>query len=601
VKIIDFGLARPIQPAGKKQRGLTISGEVLGTFDYMAPEQAAGDSVDARTDLYSLAVVLYEMLTGELPRELGGGSGSHSGLLAAATLRAIRRGLASNPAKRFQTAAEFQRELETLQARAATSRRRMIWAGVAAGVVAAALGVYLVENAGTGGVKSLVVMPLKGLGESGQSHLEEGMSDAIIARLSALPRLRVPPAAAIKTNEDPFDAARRLGVDGVLTGSVQRSDDRLRVTAQLSRARDRRQLWVEQYDGPFTDIFAIQDAIAEKVAGNLGGSVTATDRKALTQHASQSSDAYDLYLRARDQWAQRTPASIRTAIRMYQQAISIEPGFALAYAGLADSYNLAVSGMEPLTRAPLARAAAERALALDPQSAEAHTAMAFLEYKFEWKWDESDREFRHAIELNPRYALAHHWYGEFLKLLMRHDDSVREFQAAVAADPFSIPVRYDFILALVNARRLDEAHTVLQESMAIDPTAQRVFMAQSVIFMAEGKTAEFVEAWLRAQLLGGRAESEIAALRAAYRAGGVAALARKRIEMEIRSEHRAELASDMCEMYALLEDKSQTLLWLKKATDLHEDAPLLLLTHQYDFLRQEPEFQALERRAGLLK
>src|SRR5262249_14819358 len=146
----------------------------------------------------------------------------------------------------------------------------------------------------------------------------------------------------------------------------------------------------------------------------------------------------DLYLRAREQWALRTPATIRTAIKMYQQAIAIEPGFALAWAGLADSYNLTVSNVAPQTRGPLAKAAAERALALDPGSAEAHTAMAFAFYKFGWKWDDADREFQQAIKLNPRYALAHHWYGEFLKLLARYDASVAQFHQAVDADPFSI-------------------------------------------------------------------------------------------------------------------------------------------------------------------
>ena len=225
----------------------------------------------------------------------------------------------------------------------------------------------------------------------------------------------------------------------MLTGSLQREGDRLRVTAQLSRASDRRQIWAQQYDEKFTDIFAIEDAIAGRVATSLVTDISLRDRATLTRRETRNPDAYDLYLRARDQWALRTAATVRTSIRMYQQAIAIQADFALAYAGLADSYNLAVSGIAPLTRAPLAKAAAERALALDPLSAEAHTALAFQDYKFEWKWKEADREFRRAIELNPRYTLAHHWYGEFLKLLMRHDESIREFRKAMELDPFSFP------------------------------------------------------------------------------------------------------------------------------------------------------------------
>jgi tetratricopeptide (TPR) repeat protein len=334
------------------------------------------------------------------------------------------------------------------------------------------------------------------------------------------------------------------------------------------------------------------------------------DRAILTRHESRNSEAYDLYLRAREQWARRTPKAIRTAIKMYQQAIAIEPDFALGYAGLADSYNLATSGLAPLTRAPLARAAAQRALALDPQSAEAHTAMAFSEYKFEWKWEDADREFKRAIALNPRYALAHHWYGEFLKLLMRHDEAIHEFRQAVEADPFSIPVRYDFILALLNAGRVKEARTLLDETAAIDPAALRVLRAGAEVLKAEGRMDESVELELRAQFLTGLAgapmglsETEVNSLRAAYRAGGERALNRKRIDLLLAklkpgTAMEFHFATDLAVAYARIADRDGTLLWLWKATDLKEDAPLLMKTHQFDFLRHDNEFIALERRVG---
>jgi len=617
VKIIDFGLARPVDSGEVRSRSFTRAGEVLGTIDYMAPEQAAGANVDARADLYSLTVVFYEMLTGELPRELGSASGGGADRkgktrISASALRLVRRGVASDPAKRYQTAGELQRDLEAVRGRIARPYQRTVWLGVAAVVLLAlAFGIYrwaswALAMHSTNSITSLVVMPLKALGGAGQAHLEQGMTEAIIARLSGLRQLRVPPAEAIRANEDAFEAARRLGVDAVLTGSVQREGDRLRVTAQLSRASDRGQIWAEHYDETFTNIFGIQDAIAERVATSLVAEISTRDRAMLTRHETRNSETYDLYLRARDQWALRTPEAIRTAIKMYRQAIAVEPDFSLAYAGLADAYNLAVSGMAPLARGPLAKAAAERAIALDPRSAEAHTAMAFEEYKFEWKWDEADREFRRAIELNPRYTLAHHWYGEFLKLLMRHEESIREFRLAVESDPFSVPVRYDFILSLLNARRVAEARTILNETMAIDPASPRVLVAEAEVLAAEGQRDQSVEVRLRSQLLGGHSENEIGTLRAAYRAGGESALYKKRIELTLAqakpgTEPPPFIATDLADLYARLADRERTLFWLKKAVDLREDEALLMMTHVFDFLRQNTEFIGFEKRVGFLR
>jgi TolB-like protein/Flp pilus assembly protein TadD len=612
LKIIDFGLAKPIG-SGELQRSVTRAGDVLGTVDYMAPEQAAGSAVDARVDLYSLTVVFYEMLTGELPRELGSsfgtdGSKKGRGRLPAPVLRLVRRGVASDPAKRYQTAQELQRDLEALRPVLARPRKRIWLLGAAAAAVfTLATGIYFAARTtnSIGGVRSVVVMPLTALGPADQSHLEGGMTEAIITRLMGLQQIRVPPAAAIRAKEDPFEAARRLGADAVLTGSVQRAGDRLRVTAQLSRASDRRQIWAQQYDETFTGVFGIQDAIAQRVAASLVKEVSSRDRATLTHHEALNTDAYDLYLRAREQWALRTPATIRLAIRMYKEAIAIQPDFALAYAGLADSYNLAVSGMAPLERAPLAKAAAIKAVALDPECAEAHTALAFLDYKFEWKWDEADREFRRAIELNPRYTLAHHWYGEFLKLLMRHDDSIREFRKAVELDPFSIPVRYDFVLALLNARRVAEARALVNETAAIDPVSTRVLTAEAEVLAAEGKPDEAVEKRFRSRLLGGESETEINMLRAVYRAGGQHAVYERLLGLSLAHAKPGPppvyFSTNLADLYARLGDREKTLFWLKKAMDLDEDAPLLMKTHLYDALRQDPEFIALEKRVGFVR
>ncbi|HTW66056.1 MAG TPA: protein kinase [Bryobacteraceae bacterium] len=611
VRIIDFGLAKPLGPGSGPPRDLTRAGQVLGSPGYMPPEQAAGASVDAHADVYSLTVVFYEMLTGILPSDRPGGTMSRDAekRLSGEMLRVIRGGMATDPAKRYPDAIELRRQLERLRERA--SRRRLLrrWLPIAAalvlGIVFTAWRWWGTRHAGTE-IRSLIVMPFENIGPADQAHLEEGMSDDIITRLSALPRLRVPPAAAIRPGEDPFHAARRLGVEAVLTGSVLRSGDRLRVTAQLSSAAGRNEIWAEHYDENFTSIFAIQDSIAARVAGNLAQQLTANDRRVLTRHPARNSSAYDLYLRARDQWAARTPASIRLSIRMYQRAIAIEPDFALAWAGLADSYNLAASGVSPAIRGPLARTAAQHALAIDPHSAEAHTAMAFALYKFEWKWDNADREFQRAIALNPHYALAHHWYGEFLKLTGWYAASEAEFRRAIEDDPFSIPIRYDFVLALIEAGRVPEARKVLEESRAIDPNAIRVAAAEARVLEAEGRPHEAMEAWFRSQLLSGVPEAEIDRLREDWRIGGERAVYEARLRALLASIKPGSppgpfVATDAAELSARLHDRNRTMLWLKESADLKEDGALLLRTRLYAFLRNDPDFIALERRVGLLR
>lgn len=622
VKVIDFGLAKleaidPLAAGGERGSARASRSRAgAGTIDYMAPEQAAGGVVDERADLYSLSVVLYEMLTGTLPRELGGAAAP---VQPEPLLAVVRRGLSSDPALRHQTAGELRRDLESIQRSLdlapdrARGRHTRIGATIVltvAALAALAFGAasYVSERRSAAPdttIRSLVVLPFTSIGAAAdQRHLELGMADAVITRLAALPGLTVPPTAAIRAGEDPFEAARRLNVDGVLTGSIQRADGRIRIVAQLSLARDRTQIWAQRFDAPFTDIFEVQDTLAERIATNLVRDSAARDGAALTRRETPSAEAYDLYLRGREQWSRRTAASIRTAVQMFEAAIALDPNFALAYTGLADCYNLTASGLPPADRFPRAKAAAEKALALDPQLGAAHTAMAFTLYKFSWNMREAEGAFRRAIELDPRYALAHHWFGEFLKLLGRHDESMREFRRAVELDPFSIPVRYDFILSLLSAGQTAEARALLDDSMAIDPNALRVVRASADVLFAEGRVDEAVETRLREYRIFGVPEKDVTALALAYRSGGHRRLLLTRASQLLAAMPNGPsgptlgLSTPLAQIYADLRDREHTLLWVTKAADLGEDAPLLLKTRAFLFLQDDPRYLALLRRVG---
>jgi serine/threonine-protein kinase len=613
VKVLDFGLAKLTRGSdGGGLRAATRAGAVIGTLDYMAPEQAAGEIVDERADIYSFAVVLHEMLTGTLPREFGSAShqsGSGIAPLQRKALRVLRRGLASDPSARYQTVAAFQADLEALRRTFAGTSLRA-WFGAAA-VAAAAIIAAGVVWWRTGGVpsqvRSLVVMPMQSFAaDPDQAHLEAGIAEAIVSRLVGLPQLRVPPSAAVRATEDPFEAAHRLGVDAVLTGSVQRSGDELRITAQLTRTLDKTQIWASRFDEPFTDIFRVEDTIAERIAASILTTLSSKDRAALTRRETQNPEAYDLYLRAREQWSRRSPESIRTAIRMYQDTIALDPKFALAYSGLADCYNISVSGLTPVVRHPLAREAAEQAVALDPRSGEAHNSLAFMRYKFEWRWADAEREFARAIELAPNYVLARHWFAEYLGLIGHFPESIAQYRRALELDPLSIPIRVDFLPVLTFAGRISEARAVLDEGYRVDPNSARLPGAAFQTLVADGREAEAIESELRGQLLLGVPQAEIDAQRQVYRTGGIRAWRRKRVESLLAQLRQGSpqtpgvgVATRLAMSYADEGNREETLRWLAKGIDLGEDAPLHMMQPPYDFVRGDPRFQALIHRVGL--
>lgn len=494
------------------------------------------------------------------------------------------------------------------------ARRGLVWwALVFAGVAGVTMSViYSTRRAPAvfpEGTQSLIVMPFQAIvPSSDQGYLELGMADALAARLGGVQHLRVPPTAAIRSQEGPFDAGRRLNVDSVLTGSVQRAGNNLRVTTQLSRVRDGAQLWGVRFDEQFTDIFAVQDAIAERIATSLLTNLSAGDRTALRRRDTNNIEAYELYLRAREQWSRRTPESVRAAIRLYERAAAVDPQYAAAHSGLADCYNLTYSGFPAAVRFPRAKAAAEKAIALNPGSAEAHTSLAFALYKFEWKWSESIREFQKAISLDPNYTLARHWYGELLGLLGLHGEAISELEKALALAPESISIRNDLGLTLLRARRPAEAWPVLEAARALDPSSGRILMTMSEVLAALGKQDESLDYRWRGLLLQGVPQHQVDGLQQAYRRGGLDALRAKQIEQLLdelaRSGSSAQpgagIATQLTWAYAEAGNRERTLYWLTKATDERDAAPLdAKVRSQFDFLRDDPAFKAILRRVGL--
>lgn len=489
---------------------------------------------------------------------------------------------------------------------AALHRRRYRLPAIAATalLVAAVASGVLVARFGSEPIDSVVVMPFRAIAPAGdRAYLESGMAESIAQRLGNLPGLRVPPLAAVRRDEDPFEAGKRLGTQAVLTGAIQRSGDRLLITTELSRVKGGDRLWSWSFNTTTGEILAVQTEIAERIAVRLARELKDTDRARLTRRETVSGEAYDLFLQARERWRARTPESIKQAIPLYEKAIAIDPQFSRAYAGLADCYNIAMSGLPPDYRYPRAKENAEKAIALDPDSAEAHTSLAFMRYKFEWRWQDADDEFRRAIKLNPRYELAHHWYGEFLGLMDRTDEAIAELKTALDLDPLSVAVRADMVRPLERARRLAEAHHVLEDGIRIDPTWYGLRLMMADVLALEGRDRESAEQTWRALTLRGAPEGEIEELRTAFEEGGMPEMIRAQIRQLLRQDgaHTSSAslftAQYLSFAYARLGEREEALRWLEISVDRREDTPLHMLTNwAYDSIRDDPRFvQMLER------
>ena len=444
-------------------------------------------------------------------------------------------------------------------------------------------------------VHGVLVLPARA---ADQSTLD-GIAGTIAARLGNETRLDARTGQWASPTEGPIDAGRRLQAETVLTTTVEQAEDRWLVRAELTRVRDGHRLWNWVFDAP-GDRSALPAVISARVSAGLARHLG----EPAPARAAASPEALALTLRGREAWALRTPPSVQQAIEYFERAIAVDPSYAPAYAGLADCYNLTMSGLPVEVRAANAKANAERALALDPRLAEAHTSLAFALYKFDWRWQDSEAEFRRAIAIDPSYALAHHWYGELLAYLGRFDESIAELERALTLTPNSLPVMVDLVGPLLRSGRIAGARALVEKGAAINPTFHSIPRRMAEILAAEGRERESLEEEWRTLVLTGATLESIEELRAAYRSGGRAAVLRIEIaRLEEGGPGRFEVparATFLAGKYARLGDREKALSWIATAIDRREDIALHLPTYpEYDWLREDPEFKRQLARLGL--
>ena len=481
-----------------------------------------------------------------------------------------------------------------------------------AGGIAAAYYYWGRPAAAPAPIRSIAVLPFKPLvADSRDEAFELGMADTLITRLSNMRQVVVRPISAVRRytglEHDPVAAGREQRVEAVLEGSFQRSGERIRVTVRLLKVGDGTALLTYKCEEQCTDLFAVQDAIAEQVAAALALKLTRDERQLLAKHHTDNPEAYQLYTKGRFYWNKRLPVSVvGKAIEHFERAIALDPNYALAYAALAECYVIANSRANLEERLPLARAAAMKALKIDGTLGEAHAALAQIE-GVSWNWSASERGFKRAIQLSPNYAPARLSYAELLSRQGRHEEAMREIKLAQELDPLSsiINARVGFFLTM--ARRYDEAIEQYKKTLEMDPN---FVLAQNWLadtYFHKGMYEEAITEYENSfDLWPDAPERErrrqvMTGLREAYRKSGVKGFWEQYLENQLRQQARGEPDRPlyMAQGYANLGDRDRAFEWLEKLIERGRFEAYIKVDPRFDRLRADPRFEVLLRRVGL--
>jgi eukaryotic-like serine/threonine-protein kinase len=649
VKILDFGIANSGKPGTasvSEQRPPTTTGVVIGTAAYMSPEQARGQTVDAGTDIWSLGVVLYEIIGGRLPFPGVTPADRIAAILEREPepLRVLRqdvptelerivsRALAKDRSERYRDVGAFAEDLRQLRDELRDGRLRMLrsrrWMlggslALAAGFTAALAGYWYSYRGDHGHSKravvpdpeaigSLAVLPLmNGGGSSDTEYLADGITDSLINDLSEIPRLKIMSRDSVfhykGHSVDVHKVGEALRVQAVLTGSLIERGDRVIVTIELADARDSRHIWGERYERQLASISGLQHDIARQITGELRLRLSAEEKSRLVRVHTNNSDAYLSYLKGLYYWLKHAPEDFQKSRLYFEQAIEADPGYALAYSGLGSYYGFASSWglMDPEEGWPKAEAALSKALELDPRLPEARHLRAGIQWHYRRDWASADTEFRSAIQLNANDAEVHNHYAAFLSAQGRFDDAISELRDTLTLDPLS--TRYSSRLGQTYyfARRYNEAIGQYRQALELDPKDALVHEWLGDAYQRLGDERGALAEWRAALTLRGDAAlakriSEISTTRGF--AAAVRALAQSKLERSIRQKNRGEFvpAIDYARAYFSLNQTEKGMQWLERAYHERNRFVFFLNTDPfYDPLRGDARFDAIVRSVGV--
>jgi len=625
-KILDFGLAKV--PIAEKNAAsadtlmtladlpehLTSPGTALGTVAYMSPEQVRAKELDARTDLFSFGVVLYEMATGSLPFR-----GESSGVVFDEILNRtptlpvrlnpglppkleeiIIKALEKDRNLRYQHACDMRTDLQRLKRDTDSTRDltatsehafrqtlRRYWSHFVLGGVLTALLIMLGLNAsnlrdrlsrrtGSARFDSIAVLPFANVSSESAEYLCDGITETLIDRLSQLPSLTVKPRNAVFPYKGQAAASERigreLGVQATLTGTLSQSGDDLVIDVNLEDVQNNQKIWGEQYNGKVSELVSLQENIEAEIYRLLRPKLTGEEKKRLTKQSTVDAAAYQLYLQGLFYWNKWTRADFKKAADFFTQAVQKDPSYALAHAGLAGTYILlGDSGyLAPSESWPKAKAAAMQALAIDSTLAEAHTYLGLVKERFEWDWAGADGEFKWAIDLSPKSATAHLWYGDYLANMGRSEEGLRETKKALELDPLSLVINTQLGWQLYLARQNDQAVEQLRKVIKIGPNFSPARRTVEKVYARMGKYKEAVaerEKFLT--LVGG---SKLAAsIEKDFNKSGYKGVLRSWIEgLTELSKHTYVSSYSIAESYMRVGEKDKAFAWLEKAYTEHD-------------------------------
>jgi serine/threonine protein kinase/Flp pilus assembly protein TadD len=623
-KILDFGLAKLVpkgvasldaESGGDLSDSNSIVGIISGTPSYMSPEQVRGDPLDPRTDIFSLGLLLYEMATGRQAFSGGTGGAIIEAVLTRppVSLRTINpamparleeivdKAVHKDREQRYQHAADILVELQRLK-RETDSDCRDRDAETASKL---ALSEHREFQRIIG---SIAVLPFENLSRDPENdYLSDGITGSLINIMATVPKLRVMAQSTVfrfKGREiDPQAVGRDLNVRAVLTGRVMQSGGALRIGAELVDVASGSRLWGAQYDRKPGDIFMIQDEISNEISGKLRLQLTGAQKRRLTRHHTEDCEAYQIYLKGRHHWNRWTEEGFYKAIEYFQKAVEKDPGYALAYAGIADSYVLLGwnSYLPPKEVFPKGKAAALTALRLDPDLGEAHTPLAAVLWLHDWQWHEAGKEFKRSLELNPTYPTANHWHAEYVMTMGRQVEAIALMKKSQELDPLSLIINDAIGWANYMAQRYDEALEQLLQTAELDPNYPVTYWFLGAIYRATGRYELAITEGEKAVKLSGGSPVMRAALAHSYGKAGKAKEALQILdELTELAKWKYVAPHFFAAIHIGLGDNDRAVECLEKSYEEHSHWLIYLhIDPSMNELRNDPRFQNLLRRVGL--
>jgi serine/threonine-protein kinase len=649
-KVLDFGLAKlgpqrqdPTSQSNAatalRHEHVTSPGTSLGTVAYMSPEQARGEELDARTDLFSFGIVLYQMVTGrpafggqttavifdEILNRLPPPPMKFNAAVPPELERIINKALEKDKDLRYSSAHEMRADLKRLKREADSARvvatsqppsgssreavvpaarrlpRPIVWGAAVLAVALIAAGSFIYLSGGSQQINSMAVLPfVNGSGNPDTEYLTDGITETLINSLAQLPGVRVSArslAFRYKGRDvDPLKAGQDLNVRAVITGRVTTRGNMLVIQSDLVDVRTGAQLWGGQYNRPLADILAVQDEIASEIFEKLRLRLTGEEKKRATKRYTDNAEAYQLYLRGRYYWNQGTIAGFKKAIEYFQQAIGKDPKYALAQAGLADSYLFL--GSYWVEAIPEAKVAALKALELDRTLAEAHVSLGHIKLWLDWDWPAAELEFKQGISLNPNSALAHNQYAMYLAAMGRLSDAIVEVRRAQELDALSPIVNTDLGWYLLYSGRGSEAVDQFRKTLELDPNYLAARWGLGASYAQQQLFAESIDELKKAVSLSEGSPVPMGHLGYAYGLKGAKAEADTTLaELRTLADRQYVPSSTVALVYAGLGNKAQALDWLEQAYQEHDFSIVFLdVVPWFKSLRSEPRFQQLVRR-----